>query len=42
MRTCQLHVERAERLGQPFAPPRSDQRHDVVALLNHPGDRDLR
>ncbi len=27
---------------EPVAAPRADQRHDVVALRRHPGDRDLR
>ena len=35
-------VERAERLRQPVAAARADQRHDVLAARQHPGDRDLR
>src|SRR5580698_5413185 len=35
-------IERAERLGQPVAAPRTDQRNDVRSLLNHPGDGHLR
>ena len=42
MRRGQLHIARAERLGQPLAAPRADQRHDVGALGRDPGDRDLR
>ena len=42
VRICQLHVERAERLRQALTPPRANQRHDVVALRRHPGNRDLR
>ena len=37
----QLEVERAERLGEPVAAARADQRHDVLAAREHPGDRDL-
>ena len=42
MRRRQFDVERAERLRQPVASARADQRHDVVALRGDPGDRDLR
>ena len=38
----QFDIERAERLGEPVAAARADQRHDVVALRRDPGDRDLR
>jgi hypothetical protein len=35
-------VERCQRFGQPVAPPRSDQRHDVLAAAERPGDGELR
>ena len=37
----QVDGECAERLSQPIAPPRPDQRHDIIALRGDPGDRDL-
>ena len=41
MRRGQFDGERAKGLSEPIAPPRSDQRDDVVALRGYPGDRDL-
>ena len=35
-------LERAERLGESFAAARADERDDVVAARERPGDRDLR
>ncbi len=34
-------VERAKRFGEAVATAGADQRHDVVALRRHPGDRNL-
>ena len=31
-----------QRLGEPLAPPRADERHDVLAAREHPRDRELR
>ena len=41
MRGRERHIERAECLGQPVLPPRADERHYVVALRRHPGNRNL-
>ena len=38
----QRQVEGSERLGQPVAPPRADERHDVRPAREHPGDRQRR
>src|SRR5918996_5752463 len=38
----QLELERAERLVQALAAAGADERHDVVAAAEHPGDRYLR
>jgi hypothetical protein len=38
----QVEVQRPQRLGQPVAPARPDQRHDVRAAGQRPADRDLR
>src|ERR671920_2205999 len=34
-------IQRAERLGQPVAAAGADQRHDILAAREHPGDGDL-
>ena len=39
---AELDLERSERLLEPLAPTRADERHDVVAAGEHPGDRELR
>src|SRR4051794_37439066 len=38
----QLDGERAERLVEAVTAPGADQRHDVVAAIEHPGDGELR
>jgi hypothetical protein len=42
IRCVEPHVERANRVAQLLARARSDQRHIVVAALQHPRDRALR
>src|SRR5260221_1492742 len=37
----QRHADDAERLGEPVAAARADERHDVVALRGHPRNRYL-
>src|SRR5205823_6441518 len=38
----ELDVQRTERLVEPLTRSRADQRDDVVAAAQHPGDGDLR